>query len=155
MVAIMLLFGIAGAATAADAGTLSAADYLNPENWINLKGFRYTGQNTTMPEGEYLPAELTFSDDETGIGINYQGKGYYKNGEYDFAGAVFGQKIDVKTFSATIAINKLGGNASISEDGWIAIALMQKPDMFMSLDPTYNSGAVFLLRTGNREINAT
>ena len=157
---IVSSFGIFGIAASADAVALTEAYLLNEENWTNLPGYEYVSPDVKDENGTKYPAEVAFSEDANGTGINMKVKGYYQSLSGDehgngYAGMVLNEKVSVKDFSITLTINKLGASSSASpaDDGWIGIGLMSKENLWHTANTSVNSGMVALLRTANRSVN--
>ncbi len=157
---IVSSFGIFGIAASADTVALTETYLLNEENWTNLPGYEYVSPDVKDENGTKYPAEVAFSEDANGTGINMKVKGYYQalsGDEYgnEYAGIVLNEKISVKDFSITLTINKLGASSSASpaDDGWIGIGLMSRQNLWHTANTNVNSGMVALLRTANRSVN--
>ena len=161
LVFAVCLSGLLGGLTAS-AKTEMTADYLLDEsNWINLPGYEYVAPDVKDEGGRKFPAELSFGENADGVGINLKMQGYYQslsgdeNGN-EYAGIVLREKVSVADFSVTFTVNKLGASSSASpaDDGWIGIGLMSKPNLWHTANTNVNSGAIALLRTSNRAVNA-
>ena len=163
-VALMLLmvntFSLFGIFASAETAVLTEAYLLNEGNWTNLPGYEYVSPDVKDENGTKYPAEVAFSEDANGTGINMKVKGYYQSLSGDeqgngYAGIVLNEKISVKDFSITLTINKLGASSSASpaDDGWIGIGLMSKENLWHTANTSVNSGMVALLRTANRSVN--
>ena len=132
----------------------SQADYLNPDNWINMSGYTRLSRTTVDPEGTIHKANVTF--DQIGEkGISITAKGYYMGGENNYSGLIFQEKMSFDNFSVTLGVKTLGA-ASADDDGWLGIAVLKNGNtMWNTISPDYNGAAVAILRpAGSRDINA-